>query len=57
MSVEDKSNDPARVVDLSGAKNAMEEALDEPMSHPGNKHPAFRVPLKRQIDEAMNNVG
>lgn len=55
MSVEDKAYHPSRVIDLSSARQAMEDALDEPMSHPGNNHPAFRMPLKRKIEEAMKN--
>ena len=48
MGPEDTSKDLARVIDLSAARKAKEDALDEPMHSPSGMHPAFRMPQIRK---------
>lgn len=51
MSTEDTSGNMARVIDLSAARKAKEDAMYEPLTSPSMMHPAARALAKREAEE------
>jgi hypothetical protein len=54
MGTEDSSTNQSRVVDLSAARKAKEQAMDD-LTAPGPMHPAARALAKKEADEGQSN--